>query len=35
MQSYDLLDELDSEDKFNVHIFDKEGNDKGISQLPI
>ena len=27
--------ELDSEDKFNVHIFDKEGNDKGISQLPI
>ena len=20
---------------FNVHIFDKEGNDKGISQLPI
>ena len=27
--------ELDSEGKFNVHIFDNEGNDKGISQLPI
>lgn len=27
--------ELDSEGKFNVRIFDKEGNDKGISQLPI
>ena len=27
--------ELDSEGKFNVHIFDKEGNDKVFSKLPI